>query len=130
MSKTVNEVIREIKYLKLQRKNSDEIQDLSDQVKTLTQDQEKLAQANLKLIREIKKVLGKEEVNQIEEPEEDEDQEEFEDDEEEEEEEEKCECAECLRFRYMLKNPTRLSTQIAKRKGHFAQVVVAAFNIE
>ena len=88
MSSTVNEVIREIKYLKLQRKNSDEIQDLSDQVKTLTQDQEKLAQANLKLIREIKKVLGKEEVNQIEEPEEDEDQEEFEDDEEEEEEEE------------------------------------------
>jgi hypothetical protein len=82
MSSTVDEVIRQIKYLKLQRQNSDEIKELSEQFDNLSKDHEKLAKANLKLIKKIKEVLG---TKEIEEPEEDEDQEEFEDDEEEEE---------------------------------------------
>lgn len=85
MSSTVDEVIRQIKYLKLQRQNSDEIKELSEQFDNLSKDHEKLAKANLKLIKEIKRVLGTEETKETEEPEEDEDQEEFEDDEEEEE---------------------------------------------
>jgi len=85
MSSTVDEVIRQIKYLKLQRQNSDEIKELSEQFDNLSKDHEKLAKANLKLIKEIKRVLGTEET---EEPEEDEDQEEFEDDEDDEDDEE------------------------------------------
>ena len=85
MSSTVDEVIRQIKYLKLQRQNSDEIKELSEQFDNLSKDHEKLAKANLKIIKEIKRVLGTEETKETEEPEEDEDQEEFEDDEEEEE---------------------------------------------
>ena len=85
MSSTVDEVVRQIKYLKLQRKNSDEIKELSENLENLSKDHEKLAKAQLKLIKEIKRVLGSEETKETEEPEEDEDQEEFEDDEEEEE---------------------------------------------
>ena len=53
MSKTIQEVIREVKYLKIQRQNQDDILELKQDIKSISSDLENLAQASLDLVKKI-----------------------------------------------------------------------------
>ena len=55
MSKTIQEVIREVKYLKIQRQNQDDIIELKEEIKSISIDLENLAQASLDLVKKIMK---------------------------------------------------------------------------